>query len=213
MGDYLLSRGLLLSLQHHDYFFLHSTSLAVKRMSEGELLQIQKSRQLNIDENTYIKIISDKTASLFSACTEIGAASSTENQDTRNLLKSFGENIGLAFQIRDDVLDYLGRRTILGKPTGGDIKERKITLPLIYALQKSDRSTAKRALHIIKSGAKQKDISWVVDFVQSHGGIEYALQKASFFAEEARKSLATFPHTPSKTALLQFVDFVVNRDH
>jgi octaprenyl-diphosphate synthase len=135
MGDYLLSRGLLLSLQYGDHYFLNSTSYAVKRMSEGELLQIQKSRQLNIDEETYIKIISDKTGSLFSACTDIGAASTTQNQDKRNFLKTYGENVGLAFQIRDDLLDYLGRKSILGKSTGSDIKEKKLTLPLIYALQ------------------------------------------------------------------------------
>jgi octaprenyl-diphosphate synthase len=212
MGDYLLSRGLLLSLQYHDYYFLNSTSDAVKRMSEGELLQIQKSRRLNLDEETYIKIISDKTASLFSTCTDIGAASTTEITEKRNLLKVYGENVGLAFQIRDDLLDYLGRKTILGKPTGGDIKERKLTLPLIYALHQSERREAQQALRLIKNGARNKDISWIVDFVRNNGGIEYSLQKAEEFAAKARACLSSFPDLPVKQSLLQFVRFVVERN-
>jgi octaprenyl-diphosphate synthase len=212
MGDYLLSRGLLLSLQYGDYYFLNSTSLAVKRMSEGELLQIQKSRQLNIDEATYIKIISDKTASLFSACTDIGAASTTEVPEKRNLLKAYGEYVGLAFQIRDDLLDYLGRKSILGKPTGGDIKEKKLTLPLIYALQNSDRHDAKQALQFVKKGAKQKDITWIVEFVRTQGGIDYSIQKAEEYATQAAACLSSFPDSPMKQSLLQFIRFVVERN-
>jgi octaprenyl-diphosphate synthase len=212
MGDYLLSRGLLLSLQYQDHYFLNSTSNAVKRMSEGELLQIQKSRQLDIDEATYIRIISDKTASLFSACTDIGAASTTEEPAKRNFLKAYGEHVGLAFQIRDDLLDYLGRKSILGKPTGGDIKEKKLTLPLIYALQNSGRREAAQALRTIKKGAKQKDISWIMDFVKQNGGIEYSLQKAEEFAGQARASLSSFSDSPAKLSLLQFVNFVIERN-
>ena len=211
MGDYLLSRGLLLSLQYNDYYFLNSTSSAVKRMSEGELLQIQKSRQLNIDETTYIKIISDKTASLFSTCTDIGAASTTDEQEKRHLLKSYGENVGLAFQIRDDLLDYFGRKTIIGKPTGGDIKEKKLTLPLIYALQNSNRLDATQALQYIKKGARQKDITWILDFVRNNGGIDYSLRKAEEFAENARACLSSFPDSTAKHSLLQFVGFVIER--
>jgi octaprenyl-diphosphate synthase len=212
MGDYLLSRGLLLSLQYHDYYFLNSTSFAVKRMSEGELLQIQKSRHLNIDEETYVKIISDKTASLFSACTDIGAASTTEDPEKRNLLKSYGENVGLAFQVRDDLLDYLGRKSILGKPTGGDLKEKKLTLPLIHALHQSDRHEAQRAIRFIKKGVNHKDITWIIDFVRNNGGIEYSLQKADEFASEACNCLSSFPDSPEKHSLLQFVRFVIERN-
>jgi len=212
MGDYLLSRGLLLSLQYRDYYFLNSTSFAVKRMSEGELLQIQKSRHLNIDEATYIKIISDKTASLFSACTDIGAASTTEDPDKRNLLKAYGENVGLAFQIRDDLLDYLGRKSILGKPIGGDIKEKKLTLPLIYALHQSGHHEARQALSFVRKGANQKDVTWIVDFVQKNGGIEYALRKAEQFAADARACLSSFPDSPEKQSLLQLVRFVIERN-
>jgi octaprenyl-diphosphate synthase len=211
MGDYLLSRGLLLSLQYNDHYFLNSTSHAVKRMSEGELLQIQKSRQLNIDEETYIKIISDKTGSLFSACTDIGAASTTQNQEKRNLLKAYGENIGLAFQIRDDLLDYLGRKSILGKSTGSDIKEKKLTLPLIFALQNSNRHEATQALRYVKKGTRQKEIAWVLGFVRANGGIEYSSRKAEEFSALAINSLVSFPDSPVKQSLLQFVDFVTER--
>lgn len=212
MGDYLLSRGLLLSLEHNDYFFLHSTSRAVKRMSEGELLQIQKSRQLDINEETYLKIIGDKTASLFTTCTEIGAASTTEDEEKRRMMGSYGENVGMAFQIRDDLLDYLGRRSIIGKPTGIDLKEKKLTLPLIYALQNGSRKEAKQVLRFIKSGTQNKDVEWIVDFVNANGGIEYASQKAEQYAAAARANLALFVESPAKDALLQFVDFVMERN-
>ena len=211
IGDYLLSRGLLLSLQYNDYYVLNSTSYAVKRMSEGELLQIQKSRQLNLNEDTYLKIISDKTGSLFSTCTDIGAASTTQDPEKRNLLKTYGENVGLVFQIRDDLLDYLGRKSLLGKSTGSDIKEKKLTLPLIYALQNGSRREVTQALRYIKKGAKQDELKWVLDFVRRNGGIEYSLRKAEIFAAYACNSLNSFPDSPIKQSLLQFVDFVMER--
>jgi octaprenyl-diphosphate synthase len=213
MGDYLLSRGLLLSLQYGDHYFLNATSAAVKRMSEGELLQIQKSRHLDIDEETYIKIISDKTGSLLSACTDIGAASTTADQEKRNHLKSFGEHIGLAFQIRDDLLDYLGRKSILGKSTGSDIKEKKLTLPLIYALKNSSRHDSLQALRIIKKGARQKEIDWVLNFVRANGGIEYSSKKAEEFAGRAWHDLDSFPDSPVKQSLDYFIKFVLERSN
>ena len=212
MGDYLLSRGLLLSLESNDHYFLKCTSNAVRRMSEGELLQIQKSRQLNIDEETYLKIIGDKTASLLSTCTEIGAASTTQDPELRRQMRDFGEHVGIAFQIRDDLLDYLGRRSVIGKPTGIDLKEKKLTLPLIYALSNGSRSDAKHAIRIVKDGAKRKDIQWVIDFVKSVGGIDYAIGKARQYSNHARNDLALVPDSPSKNSLLQFVDFVTERE-
>jgi octaprenyl-diphosphate synthase len=212
MGDYLLSRGLLLSLENKDYYFLHCTSNAVKRMSEGELLQIQKSRQLNIDEETYLRIISDKTASLLSTCTEIGAASATAETGRREQMRDFGEHVGIAFQIRDDLLDYVGRRNIIGKATGVDLKEKKLTLPLIYALHKGPKSDAKQALKIVKNGAKQKEIAWVIDFVTRMGGIDYAVERALHYSDLARKDLASLPESESKEAMLEFVDFVMERE-
>ncbi len=211
MGEYLLSRGLLLSLEHKDYYFLHSTSEAVKRMSEGELLQIQKSRQLNNDEATYLRIISDKTASLFSTCTDIGAASTTEDNNKRQAMKSYGEYVGMAFQIQDDLLDYLGRKSIIGKPTGIDIKEKKLTLPLIYALEHGPAKDARQAIRFIKNGARQKEIQWVLEFVKANGGIDYAVRKALEFGRSASACLSTFDESPAKTALMGFVDFVLAR--
>lgn len=212
MGDYLLSRGLLLSLDHQDYGFLLSTSNSVKRMSEGELLQIQKSRRLNLDEPTYLRIIADKTASLFSTCTEIGAMSSTTDPELVRRLRDFGEHVGLAFQIRDDLLDYLGRKSILGKPTGIDIKEKKLTLPLIHALRSGKRSDAHQALKLIKRGANSKDIEWVLRFVEASGGLVYATQRAEEFAALARSDLSGLPDSASRQALLDFVEFVMERN-
>ena len=212
MGDYLLSRGLLLSLESNDTYFLLCTSRAVKRMSEGELLQIQKSRQLNMDEETYLRIIGDKTASLLSTCTQIGAASATENAQRREQLRDFGEHVGIAFQIRDDLLDYMGRRSVLGKPTGIDLKEKKLTLPLIFALSKAPRSESKQALRVIKNGATQKDVHWIVDFVKKYGGIEYAIERANHYSMLARTDIAPLPASDAKEALLAFVDFVMERE-
>jgi octaprenyl-diphosphate synthase len=211
MGDYLLSRGLLLSLENKDYFFLHSTSNAVKRMSEGELLQIQKSRQLDNDETTYLQIISDKTASLFSTCTEIGAASTTDNIEKRDFMRDYGNNIGMAFQIQDDLLDYLGRKSIIGKPTGIDIKEKKLTLPLIYALQHAPSKDSRQAIKLIKNGAKRNELHWVLEFVRANGGIDYSVNKAAEFGRRAIADLAVFADSPAKEALTGFVDFVLAR--
>jgi octaprenyl-diphosphate synthase len=211
MGDYLLSRGLLLSLENKDYFFLHSTSNAVKRMSEGELLQIQKSRQLDNDETTYLQIIADKTASLFSTCTEIGAASTTEDTQKRESMREYGHNVGMAFQIQDDLLDYLSRKSIIGKPTGIDIKEKKLTLPLIYALQNAPSRDSRQALKLIKKGAKHKELQWVLDFVRQNGGIDYSVKKASEFGRRATEHLSIFSDSPAKEALTGFVEFVLRR--
>jgi octaprenyl-diphosphate synthase len=150
VGDYLLSKGLLIAVNNDEFDFLKVTSEAVRRMSEGELLQIQKSRQKTIDEETYFKIISDKTASLISTCCEVGAIAAGVTDEKREKLRHFGENIGLAFQIRDDVLDYTSRKSILGKPVGNDILEQKITLPLIYAgFSKTER--IERAKEVLES--------------------------------------------------------------
>lgn len=212
MGDYLLSTGLMISLKHNDVYFLKTVSDSVRRMSEGEILQIQKSRELDMDEPTYLKIISNKTASLLSTCSEIGAASTTEDPGQRKLMKDFGENVGMAFQIRDDILDFTSRKSILGKPIGGDMKEKKITLPLIHALKNSSKQDAKRVLKIIKNGAKGKDVEYVVDFVLQNGGIQYAELRAHEFGDAARECLKPFPDSNAKRSLEMFVDFVMERE-
>jgi octaprenyl-diphosphate synthase len=212
MGDYLLSTGLMLSLKHNDVYFLRAVSDSVRRMTEGEILQIQKSRELNIDEATYLKIISNKTASLLSTCSEIGAASTTEDPEKRKLMKDFGENVGMAFQIRDDILDYTSRKSILGKPIGGDVKEKKITLPLIHALLQASKKDSRHVLKLIKNGSAAKEVEYVVDFVQANGGIQYAEKRAKEFGDEARRNLLSFPDSDAKHSLEVFVDFVMERE-
>jgi octaprenyl-diphosphate synthase len=212
MGDYLLSTGLMVALRHDDFFFLKVTSDAVRRMAEGEILQIQKSKDLDIDEETYLTIISNKTASLLSTCTEIGAASITEDVETRNRMKAFGQNLGMAFQIRDDLLDLTSRSSILGKPVGGDIKEKKMTLPLIHALKTAPAREAKSIVKLVKKGAERDDITTIVAFIERYAGLTYSAQRARDFAEEARQCLAPFPDSDAKQSLLDFVEFVIGRD-
>jgi octaprenyl-diphosphate synthase len=212
MGDYLLSRGLLLSLAHDDFGFLKITSTSVRRMSEGEIHQIQKSRKLNIDEPTYMEIIGDKTASLLSTCCEVGASSATDDPGKHRLLREYGEYVGLAFQIRDDLLDYIGRRSITGKPTGLDLTEKKLTLPLIYALQRAQKDEGRDILGMIKRGGKRMKPKLVLQFVDRHGGLEYAGRRARECATEAQARLATFPPSAAKDSLVAFAEFVVTRE-
>jgi len=211
MGDYLLSRGLMIAVEGKDYDFLNVITNTVKRMSEAELLQIQKTRKLNIDEETYFKVISDKTASLLETCCQIGALSATEDKDHREAMKTFGMNLGIAFQIRDDILDYDGAASLIGKPVGGDIKEKKITLPLIYSLNQVDKEQAKEIKKLIKDGNKKENINKVIEFVRRNNGIKYALETAVNYSNKAKDSLKSFPDSPGKMALESLVDFVINR--
>ena len=211
MGDYLLSRGLLIAIEGKDFDFLGVITNTVKRMSEGELLQIQKTRKLDIDEETYFQVISDKTASLLETCCQIGALSASDNTLYHEAMKNFGENIGIAFQIRDDVLDYEGSSSLIGKPVGGDIKEKKITLPLIYSLNQVSKSQADDIRKIIRNAAKKDRIREVMDFVRYHKGIDYALEQAHHYSIQAKDALKTFPDSQSKLALEAFVDFVIDR--
>jgi len=212
MGDYLLSRGLLLSLDNGDVDFLAITSRAVKRMSEGELQQIVRSRKLDLDEESYLRIIGDKTASLISTCCEIGAVSATSDAGVHRALRDYGEYLGLAFQIRDDLLDYVGRKGITGKPTGLDMSGGKLTLPLIHALGKAGKEERRKILALVRKGGKKLDVRRVVEFVRGYGGLEYAEEKARFFAQRARESLAQLPMTPSRDSLERFAEFVVSRE-
>ncbi|HLP16504.1 MAG TPA: polyprenyl synthetase family protein [Bacteroidota bacterium] len=212
MGDYLLSTGLMVALRHDDFFFLKVTSEAVRRMAEGEILQIQKSRELDIDEETYLKIISNKTASLLSTCTEIGAASITDDESARTAMKRFGENLGMAFQIRDDLLDYTSRSSVLGKPVGGDIKEKKITLPLIHALKTAPPKESKSIIRMVKGGAKKADVAHIISFIERYDGLGYSARRAEEFGRDAALCLAQFPDSDAKQSLLDFVEFVIRRE-
>lgn len=211
MGDYLLSRGLMIAVEGNDFDFLGVITNAVRRMSEGELLQIQKTRKLDIDEETYFKVISDKTASLLETCCMIGAMSTSDNKLYHEAMRSFGESIGMAFQIRDDILDYEGTSKITGKPIGGDIKEKKITLPLIYSLNQVSRSDADRIRRLIKNNNGKENTNHIIEFVRKNNGIDYALKTAHEYSQRAKKSLNIFPDSPAKLALEGLVDFVIDR--
>ena len=214
IGDYLLSKGLLYSLENNDYRSLHLVSEAVRRMSEGEILQIQKTRSLDITEDDYLSVIADKTGSLIATSCAIGAASATSDEEKIARLKSYGEYIGLAFQIRDDLLDYTGDSKKTGKQLGIDIKDRKITIPLIYALRQSGASEQNRIKSILKSSRKRAVRSGeVISFVREKGGLDYAAQVAEGFAVKALDSISVFPESEAKRSLQLLVDFVMKRQH
>ncbi|MGC9375899.1 MAG: polyprenyl synthetase family protein, partial [Bacteroidales bacterium] len=198
VGDYLLSKGLLLAVEHNEYELLKIVSVAVREMSEGELLQIQKSRKLNLTEEVYYDIIRKKTASLIAACTACGAKSSGADDSLVKKMWQFGEYVGMAFQIKDDLLDYQNNGGI-GKPSGNDIKEKKLTLPIIYALDKSSLTEKKKMLSIVKRHNKNKQkVQEVIDFVIAKGGIEYASQRMHEYKNKALSLLNEIPDNNPK---------------
>jgi octaprenyl-diphosphate synthase len=211
VGDFLLAQGLLLSVKNKTYDLLEIVSDAVKEMSEGELLQIQKSRKLNITEKQYYEIIEKKTASLIAACTACGAKSITDDMALVEQMKSFGKLTGIAFQIKDDLLDY-EPKGIIGKPTGNDIKEKKLTLPLIFALEQAPSSDQKKIIRTINRHNKnQRKVNEVIEFVKSHKGIAYANDKMHEYKYKALSMLQDFPSSPSKQSLVDLVNFTVER--
>ncbi|MBL8006251.1 MAG: polyprenyl synthetase family protein [Ignavibacteria bacterium] len=212
IGDYLLSKGLLLSLENNEYDFLQLTSEAVKRMSEGELLQIQKARNFDATEETYFRVISDKTASLIKTCCKLGALSTAKDKTDIDRLGSFGENIGISFQLRDDILDYTGRKKLLGKSTGNDLKEKKFTLPLIVALRNAPKKKSAGIMKLIKSD-RTKKFDEVYEFVVEFGGVDYALKKADEYSSAAKTALNDFKSSDVKDAMIGFVEFVSRRDY
>lgn len=212
VGDFLLAKGLLIAIDNKEYEFLNVLSESVRLMSEGELLQIQTSREEETNEARYFDIIYGKTASLISACCEIGALSVTNDITIRNKIKEFGRLLGLAFQIRDDIIDYIGKSSIVGKPIGNDIRERKITLPLIYALRNVPPNEARKIIKQVKSKSKKKDVKLVVDFVLANNGTSLAETKAKEFVDRAKLILSEFDDNYSKESLMQLADFVVERE-
>jgi octaprenyl-diphosphate synthase len=210
VGDYLLSRGLLLSIENKDFRLLEIVSNAVREMSEGELLQIEKARNLDITEDVYYEIIRQKTASLISSCCGVGAASAGADPETVQRMLTFGEKVGIAFQIKDDLFDY-GTAEI-GKPVGIDIKEKKMTLPLIYALQKASWLDKKRIIFMIKNQSnKPKKVQEVIEFVKASGGIEYAMRAMNDYYQEAKEILCTFPDSTYKDSLAGLVAYTIER--
>ncbi len=210
VGDYLLAKGMLLSLDNNDFTILQIMSRAVKQMSEGELLQIEKSRSLNIDEETYFTIIRSKTASLLASACSAGAYSATQNDAMAEKMRQFGEWVGIAFQIKDDLFDY-GTDDV-GKPTGNDIKEKKLTLPLIYTLSKSDKATKRELIYIIKNQNRIKSkIEFIIKTVKHSGGIKYAEDKMYECRDKALSIIYEFPDTPVRQTLENLVRYTTDR--
>jgi octaprenyl-diphosphate synthase len=212
VGDYLLSKGLLLSTSNDDFEHLHILSDAVKKMSEGELMQLEKSRKLNLSEEIYFEIIKNKTASLLSSACGVGAYSTSKDLNITNEMKSFGEKIGIAFQIKDDLFDYGSDK--IGKPTGNDIKEKKLTLPIIYTLNKVDKTTRRKLIYILKNENKTAaGINFVIEKVTESGGLVYAEQKMENYRDEALEILNRFNQGPVRDALEDLVRYTTDRKY
>lgn len=210
VGDYLLSRGLLLAVEHKEFNVLEIVSNAVREMSEGELLQIEKARKLDITEEVYFDIIRQKTASLIASCCATGAATVSDDIELIEKMRLFGEKVGIAFQIKDDLFDY--GNSEIGKPVGIDIKEKKMTLPLIYALQKADWLTKRRIILYIKTKShKQEYVQKVIDFVKESGGLIYATQAMNNYYKEALVMLESFPSSSAKDSLIELLAYTINR--
>lgn len=210
IGDYLLSKGLLLSIDNNDFDLLKIISVAVREMSEGELLQIEKARKLDITEDIYYEIIRQKTATLIAACCSLGAASVKPESMHVETMRKFGELIGMAFQIKDDLFDYGDEQ--IGKPTGIDIKEQKMTLPLIYVLNQASKKDKNWLINSIKNHNKDsKRVKEVIVFVKDNGGLNYAINKMNLFQEEALKLLDLYPDSAYKKSLELMVNYVIDR--
>ncbi|MDP9230834.1 MAG: polyprenyl synthetase family protein [Bacteroidota bacterium] len=212
VGDYLLAKGLLLSLGNNDYRILHILSDAVRKMSEGELLQMEKARSLNLNEEVYFEIIRNKTSSLLASACAAGAWSTSNDESITEKMRLFGEKVGTAFQIKDDLFDYTSDN--IGKPTGNDIKEKKITLPLIYTLNTVDKDTRRELIYIIKNQNKKKDkVKYVISKVVETGGIHYAEKKMNIYRNEALEILMQFPESDIRKGLEKMVRYVTDRKY
>jgi octaprenyl-diphosphate synthase len=212
VGDYLLSKGLLLSLNNDDFKLLKIVSEAVREMSEGELLQIEKTRRLNITEEVYYDIIRKKTASLIASCCAVGAASANSSNEVVEKMHLFGEKIGIAFQIKDDLLDYGDDE--IGKPKGIDIKEKKLTLPIIYTLNTAEPGVRKHIINTIKKDHNNKQkVNELIAYVNTHGGIGYAKAAMEKLIQEALEILDTFEDNDAKSSLRELVKYIVQRSH
>lgn len=212
VGDYFLSKGLLIALKHKQYRILEITSTAVQALAEGELLQIEKARRLDIDESVYYEVIRQKTASLIAAACEAGAASTSQEESTLQLMHDFGEKIGIAFQIKDDLFDF-GLEDI-GKPRGIDIKEKKMTLPLIHALGQASRSQRKHIIKLIKKHSEEPDkVAEVIQFVHDSDGLTYAEKAMYDYRDQAFELLRQLPPSESRDGLEALVNYVVERKY
>lgn len=211
VGDYLLSRVLLLSVENKEFQLLELISTAVREMSEGELLQIEKARRLDIDEQVYFDIITKKTASLIASCCAVGTASVTKNEAEIGNMRLFGEYLGIAFQIKDDLFDFQ-KTAKTGKPTGIDIQEQKMTLPLIYALRNASSADRKFMIRVVKKhNHDRKKVESVMAMVRDSGGIEYAEEKMNSYFQKALNLLDGYPESEAKNSLLELAEYVIQR--
>ena len=211
VGDYILARGLLLQLENKKYSFLHLISRAVQDMSEGEIIQMKKSRKLDIDDETYFEIIRKKTASLIATSMAIGAASASDDPELSEKMYKIGQDAGIAFQIKDDIFDYQAKG-ILGKPTGNDIKEKKITLPLLYVLNNAKPAERRRILRLIKRKNKDSEVvKEIIKMVTEKGGLEYAETKMLEFKDKAVDALMEFEDCEARTSLISLMNYITTR--
>ena len=212
MGDYLLAKSLISATETGSMEIMHLLAETSKRLSQGELFQIEKSRKLNITVEEYINMISDKTAALISACTELGGITVGANTEENNALREFGENLGIAFQIKDDLLDYEGKQNIVGKPVGADLREKKITLPLILAMKNAPVKEKKQVIKLLKKGVNKEQVKDIIEFSTKYKGISESKDVARDYADKARKALSIFPDGMNKSNALNFIDFVIGRN-
>ncbi len=213
IGDYLFSKALRSMLNMQDLLVFDIISRTAERMSQGELLQMERSKDFWMEEEVYFRLISDKTASLISASCQLGAVAAHASEEEIKLMGEFGEKVGTAFQIRDDLLDLLGVEKNTGKPIGNDIRENKITLPLLYALKQADKREARQIIRTIKRGANKKEIKHIVEFIQAHGGVAYATQQAEALTCEALGYLSRYSDSRYKQVLIDLVKFITTREH
>jgi len=217
MGDYLFSKSLLAMLHLGDLKTFSIISRTAERMSQGELLQVERSRDYWMEEEIYFRLIADKTAALLAASCQLGALTGGQSDEAIKKFDEFGEKIGLAFQIRDDILDLLGDESNTGKPIGNDIRENKITLPLLHALKQAERREAKAIIRLVKRGSSWRsrpgDYRDIVNFIERHGGVAYATQTANRFTEEAVALLDPYQDSPFKNSLINLVRFITSREH
>ncbi len=211
MGDYLLAKSLIAATETGSLRIMNTIATVAKRLIQGEIFEIQKTRNLDLNEKDYFRLIGDKTASLISACCELGALTVNATEAQCQAMKDFGENLGLAFQIKDDLLDYESSSGILGKPALADVQDKKVTLPLLYAFASADEKERKQISSMIKKGASKKDTHYILDFVKSQEGIEKARAKAYEIKDKAIESISILPESEARTSLENLAEFVLNR--
>ncbi len=213
IGDYLFSKALRSMLEMRDFKVFDIISRTAERMSQGELLQMERSKDFWMEEEVYYRLVSDKTASLIAASCQLGAVAANASDDDIETMGEFGEKVGIAFQIRDDLLDLLGHEKNTGKPIGNDIRENKITLPLLHALKQAEKREAKQIIRMMKRKPGRKEIEYIVDFVVKNGGVAYATEQAERLTSEALQSLCKYPDSTYKDVLIKLVRFITTREH